>query len=281
MPGNHDAYVPGAFDKVCRSWGAWMTRRRIRAGRPPRLSLSPGRGQGGADRRIQRARHRALHGQRLLPRGPVAPARRLLDDAAQAGPVPRRHDPSSAGAQRGGAAQAAVRHRQFPEDGDRATAPSSSCTAIRTIPSLYWIDGKGKDRCRWSASRPAARRSAARIRRRSGTCSRFPASRRVGAQADTPRPHRADHPGCRISRTDLIGEPERSPRLPAGRASSLATSGATQAGRPSSRQPIPEEPRPRRAGRTARRPDQPETRPEGRPPRLPSTVGRIASIRAA
>lgn len=25
VPGNHDAYVPGAFDKVCRSWGGWMT----------------------------------------------------------------------------------------------------------------------------------------------------------------------------------------------------------------------------------------------------------------
>jgi 3',5'-cyclic AMP phosphodiesterase CpdA len=25
VPGNHDAYVPGAFDKVCRSWGVWMT----------------------------------------------------------------------------------------------------------------------------------------------------------------------------------------------------------------------------------------------------------------
>ena len=24
VPGNHDAYVPGAFDKVCRSWGTWM-----------------------------------------------------------------------------------------------------------------------------------------------------------------------------------------------------------------------------------------------------------------
>ena len=24
VPGNHDAYVPGAFDKACRSWGAWM-----------------------------------------------------------------------------------------------------------------------------------------------------------------------------------------------------------------------------------------------------------------
>ncbi len=24
VPGNHDAYVPGAFDKVCRSWGPWM-----------------------------------------------------------------------------------------------------------------------------------------------------------------------------------------------------------------------------------------------------------------
>lgn len=25
VPGNHDAYVPGAFDKACRSWGRWMT----------------------------------------------------------------------------------------------------------------------------------------------------------------------------------------------------------------------------------------------------------------
>jgi 3',5'-cyclic AMP phosphodiesterase CpdA len=25
VPGNHDAYVPGAFDKICRSWAAWMT----------------------------------------------------------------------------------------------------------------------------------------------------------------------------------------------------------------------------------------------------------------
>ena len=25
VPGNHDAYVPGAFDKICRAWAAWMT----------------------------------------------------------------------------------------------------------------------------------------------------------------------------------------------------------------------------------------------------------------
>jgi len=25
VPGNHDAYVPGAFDKICRSWAAWMS----------------------------------------------------------------------------------------------------------------------------------------------------------------------------------------------------------------------------------------------------------------
>ncbi len=25
VPGNHDAYVPGAFDKICRMWGGWMT----------------------------------------------------------------------------------------------------------------------------------------------------------------------------------------------------------------------------------------------------------------
>ena len=25
VPGNHDAYVPGAFDKVCRAWAPWMS----------------------------------------------------------------------------------------------------------------------------------------------------------------------------------------------------------------------------------------------------------------
>lgn len=25
VPGNHDAYVPGAFDKICAAWGPWMT----------------------------------------------------------------------------------------------------------------------------------------------------------------------------------------------------------------------------------------------------------------
>jgi 3',5'-cyclic AMP phosphodiesterase CpdA len=25
VPGNHDAYVPGSFDKSCRAWGAWMS----------------------------------------------------------------------------------------------------------------------------------------------------------------------------------------------------------------------------------------------------------------
>lgn len=25
VPGNHDAYVPGALDKVCHAWGGWMT----------------------------------------------------------------------------------------------------------------------------------------------------------------------------------------------------------------------------------------------------------------
>lgn len=25
VPGNHDAYVPGAFDKACKAWGRWMT----------------------------------------------------------------------------------------------------------------------------------------------------------------------------------------------------------------------------------------------------------------
>ena len=25
VPGNHDAYVPGAFDKACRLWAPWMS----------------------------------------------------------------------------------------------------------------------------------------------------------------------------------------------------------------------------------------------------------------
>ena len=25
VPGNHDAYVPGALDRICRAWGLWMS----------------------------------------------------------------------------------------------------------------------------------------------------------------------------------------------------------------------------------------------------------------
>ena len=126
VPGNHDAYVPGAFDKVCRAWGALDDGRR-RDSAPADRHAFPYlrvRGQGRADRRVLGARDGALHGQRLFSRGPVAPARRAARRGGEAGPVPRRHDPSSAGARRGGAAQAPVRHRQFPEDDARAMAPS-------------------------------------------------------------------------------------------------------------------------------------------------------------
>ena len=87
VPGNHDAYVPGAFDKVCRAWGAWMTRRRARrAGRPPRLSLSARAGQRRADRRV----HRRAPPRRSWPTASFARTRRsgwaaCSDEAAKRG----------------------------------------------------------------------------------------------------------------------------------------------------------------------------------------------------
>ena len=67
VPGNHDAYVPGAFDKTCRAWGAWMTGDGLSA--PADRHAFPYmrvRGKGCADRRVLGARHRALHGQRFF-----------------------------------------------------------------------------------------------------------------------------------------------------------------------------------------------------------------------
>ena len=46
VPGNHDAYVPGSLDKVCRSWGAWMSGDDA-AGPPSRHSFPYMRVRGG------------------------------------------------------------------------------------------------------------------------------------------------------------------------------------------------------------------------------------------
>ena len=86
VPGNHDAYVPGALDKVCRAWGPWMSGDDgQQAGRPPVLPLPARARQRRADRRHLGARHRALHGQRLLPRRPGAPAGAILDETGKRG----------------------------------------------------------------------------------------------------------------------------------------------------------------------------------------------------
>ena len=69
---------------------------------------------------------------------------KLLDEAAGAGPVPGHHDPPSAGARRGAAAQAAVRHRQFPEDGAQAWRGTRAARPFASMPSLNWIDGGKK-----------------------------------------------------------------------------------------------------------------------------------------
>ena len=88
--------------------------RRRRRGRSTATSLplSARTRPAGTDRRHLRTRHRAVHGQRLLPLRPGAPAGRDARHRWQARAVPRCADPPPAGAQCGGAAQAAVRHRQ-------------------------------------------------------------------------------------------------------------------------------------------------------------------------
>ena len=74
VPGNHDAYVPGAFDKVCRSWRGYMcsddhdgavTRETF-----PYSARPPG---SRADRRDLVTRDGAFHGDRLFPSGSGRP----------------------------------------------------------------------------------------------------------------------------------------------------------------------------------------------------------------
>ena len=162
VPGNHDAYVPGALDRVCRAWGPWMSGDDAKA--PVDRQSFPYLRVRGKVALIGATSARAT--------APFMANGFFRDDQAhrlgrdprrgrQARPVPRRDDPPPAGAQRRAAAQAAVRHRQFPERRSAATAPSWCCTAIRICRRCTGSTAR-RARCRWSASPPPARRRAAR-----------------------------------------------------------------------------------------------------------------------
>ena len=66
----------------------------------------------------------------------------LLQATGKRGPVPRRDDPPSAGAQRRAAAQAPVRHRQFPAGDPQRHGAELVLHGHSHLPSLHWIDGK-------------------------------------------------------------------------------------------------------------------------------------------
>ena len=182
-------------------------RRRYERGRPAFLPFSQGEGRGCADRRLQRPRHRAVHGQRLLSRGPVASAGRHSGGYGQAGTVPGYHDPSSPRAQRGVAAQAAVRHRAISAHREAARRGTRPAWAFPRPVALLdrrqgQSPGAGRRRCGRRAvggrnALPGAMEPAGDFRR----------SGRLGAQADAPRPDRADDPRLPDSQADLLGEP--------------------------------------------------------------------------
>ena len=166
VPGNHDAYVPGAFDKVCRAWGAWMSGDDARAPRrPPGLPLSARPRQRRADRRHVGARHGAVHGQRLLPRGPGARLGAMLDETGKRGlfrVVMIHHPPVR---------NAVPQHKRLFGIGNfQRTIRSHGAELVlhghSHLPSLHWIDGKhgqgagGRRRRR----RPGAGRHASRRR---------------------------------------------------------------------------------------------------------------------
>ncbi len=86
VPGNHDAYVPGAFDKACRSWGRWMTgdnsRARIDRSSFPYLRVRDDVALIG----ISTARATGpVHGDRLFPGRPGGTLEALLDETGRRG----------------------------------------------------------------------------------------------------------------------------------------------------------------------------------------------------
>ena len=215
VPGNHDAYVPGALDRVCRAWGPWMSGDDAKAlGRPQVLPLSAHPRQRRADRRHIGARHRALHGQRLLPRETSrAGWARLLDATGKRGlfrVVMIHHPPVR---------NAVPQHKRlFGIDNFQSTIRRHGAELVlhghSHLPSLHWIDGKTRARCRWSASPPPARRRAARkpaaqynlidISGEPGAWSRAADTARPDRPDDAARRDRGSRPLCGRARLEKI-----------------------------------------------------------------------------
>ena len=80
IPGNHDAYVPGAHHRYRKLWAPWMVSDDAEYRRQGALPLHAPQGPRRADRRFLRRRLGALHGDRPRRRAPD----RAADDAPRA-----------------------------------------------------------------------------------------------------------------------------------------------------------------------------------------------------
>ncbi len=145
VPGNHDAYVPGAFNKVCELWAPWMRgRRSSRAAGAAQLSSSAGARQRGADRRFHRAGDGAVHGQRVFPRGTGGEAGKDPRRNGEAKPVSADHDPPPAGAGRRCRSTSAC--SAFPISTRRLIRHGADLVlhGHSHLPTLYWIGERKK-----------------------------------------------------------------------------------------------------------------------------------------
>ena len=179
VPGNHDAYVPGALDRVCRAWGPWMSGDDARA--PVDRRSFPYLRVRGNVALIGATSARATAPFMANGFFRDSQAHRLgaiLDATGKRGlfrVVMIHHPPVR---------NAVPQHKRlFGIDNFQRTfagmAPSWCCTAIRICRRCTGSTAP-RPRCRWSASPLPARRRADASPRRSTTLSTSPASRARG-----------------------------------------------------------------------------------------------------
>ena len=135
VPGNHDAYVPGALARVRKAWGALHGRRPAQGGSDDTVSLHSAAERRFADRRQFGAGDGAVHVDGVAPlgAGPRAGGRAAGDGRH----VPGRDDPPPRQPQCDGLFQAADRllalpaHRARERGGARAPRPHAPADAER------------------------------------------------------------------------------------------------------------------------------------------------------
>ena len=161
VPGNHDAYLPGAIRRYSAAWAPVHARRRGRCRRRfPSSAVREPVALVGVSSAVATAPLMATGRIRSAQSEALA---ETLDDARPRGSLPGRADPPSADRRLDALAQAADRRERLPRRGEGAAAPNSCSTATTTSPALPRSRAAMR-RCRWSGRRRASLHARARGR---------------------------------------------------------------------------------------------------------------------